>query len=326
MRDPMKMRGITFGFTFLLLANGIALAHKGHHENKPAYQGPVETISGRKIKIIATTTTFASLVHAIGGDRVEAKSISLPKFNTHFFQPKFSDVRNVQKADLFVQAGLDHELWTEAILEAAGKPPLFRGAENNIPMAEGIKLLDVPQGPLSRAQGDVHIFGNPHIWMSPENARIMTVNLLERLKTHNPENAAYYDENAKAFLDRLDKKIPEWKAMAASVRGKKVVSYHKDIAYFADFMGFEAKRFYEPKPGIPPSPKDLISLQNYMREQRIKAIIQPVYYSREATDALAKRAGGKVYIICQNSGELPGTDDYISLFDYNAKTIIEALK
>ena len=315
--------------SFLVLAsvmNSPAFAHEGHHEmSVPSHAGPVEAISGRKLKIVATTTTFASLVRAIAGDRAEVKSISLPKFNTHFFQPKFSDVRNVQKADLFVQAGLDHELWTDAILEAAGKPRLFRGAENNIQMSEGIHLLEVPQGNLSRAEGDVHIFGNPHIWMSPENARIMTVNFLERLKTHNPENAAYYDKNAKAFLERLDTKIPEWKQAAAGVAGKEVISYHKDIAYFADFMGFKAQRFYEPKPGIPPTPKELISLQNYMKKNGIKAMIQPVYYSREATDALAKKVGGKVYIICQNAGELPGTDDYIGLFDYNVKTISEAL-
>lgn len=318
-------------FRFLIILTAVfsaapVYAHQGHAENVPVYKGPVQPVSGRKIKIVATTTTFASLVRSIGGEAVEVKSISLPKFNTHFFQPKFSDVKNVRKADLFVQAGLDHELWTEAILEAAGKPSLFRGAENNISMSEGIKLLDVPTGPLSRAQGDVHIFGNPHIWMSPENAKIMTQNLLERLKAHNPENAALFDANAKAFLAKLDEKIAEWKQRTELVRGKEVISYHKDIAYFADFMGFKAERFYEPKPGIPPSPKDLISLQNYMKEKGIKAVIQPVYYSREATDAVAKRAGAKVFIICQNAGELPGTDDYISLFDYNVKTISEALK
>jgi ABC-type Zn uptake system ZnuABC Zn-binding protein ZnuA len=322
----MKLKTVPFILTALFLMSGLALAHKGHHDAKPAYQGPVEPVSGRKLKVVATTTTFASIVRSVGGDAVEVKSVSLPKFNTHFFQPKFSDVRNVQRADLFVQAGLDHELWTEAILEAAGKPKLFRGAENNIAMSEGLKLLEVPTGALSRSQGDVHIFGNPHIWMSPENARVMTLNLTDRLKKHNPENAAYYDQNSKAFIEKLDKKIAEWKAKAEWVRGKEVISYHKDIAYFADFMGFKAERFYEPKPGIPPTPKDLISLQNYMKEKGIKAMIQPVYYSREATESLAKKVGAKVYIICQNAGEIPGTDDYISLFDYNVKTITEALK
>jgi len=316
---------ITALFLAFLVSAGNAAAHEGHGKNVPSHAGPVEAVSGRKLKIVATTTTFASLVRAVGGDAVEVKAISLPKFNTHFFQPKFSDVRNVQKADLFVQAGLDHELWTDAILDAAGKPRLFRGGEGNIAMSEGIRLLDVPQGPLSRAEGDVHIFGNPHIWMSPENARVMTLNLLERLKRHSPENAAYFDRNADEFLEKLDAKIVEWKEKAAQVRGKEVVSYHKDIAYFVDFLGLKAQRFYEPKPGIPPSPRELISLEKYIRDNGIKAIVQPIYYSRESTDALAKRSGAKVYIICQNAGEVPGTEDYIGLFDYNVRTISEAV-
>lgn len=321
----MKIKALII-LTAAVLAGSSASAHEGHHENAPEHQGPVEAISGRKLKIVATTTTFASLVRAVGGDAVEVKAVSLPKFNTHFFQPKFSDVRNVQKADLFVQAGLDHELWTEAILEAAGKPKLFRGGEGNIAMSEGIRLLDVPTGPLSRAEGDVHIFGNPHIWMSPENARVMVVNLRDRLKKHNPENAAYFEKNSAEFLEKLDHKIPEWKEKVAAARGKEVVSYHKDIAYFADFLGLKAERFYEPKPGIPPSPRELIALEKHIKENGVKAIVQPVYYSRESTDALAKRSGAKVYIICQNAGEVPGTEDYIGLFDYNVNTISEALK
>lgn len=279
-----------------------------------------------KLKIVATTTTFASLVREVAQDKAEVKSVSLPKFNTHFFQPKFSDVRSVQKADLFVQAGLDHEIWTEAILEAAGKPNLFRGGERNVQMSEGIHLMDVPESRISRAEGDVHIFGNPHIWMDPQNARTMVGTILKKLQAIDPANAAFYEQNANAFIAKLDLKIPEWKQKVESVKGKEVVSYHKDIVYFADFAGFKAERFYEPKPGIPPTPKDLLSLQNYMKDKGIRAIIQPVYYSRESTDALAGRVGAKVYIICQNAGELPGTEDYIQLFDYNVNTIIEALK
>jgi ABC-type Zn uptake system ZnuABC Zn-binding protein ZnuA len=311
----------------LLITCPAVFASSDHHEDHQIrYEGPIETISGKKIKVVATTTTFASLVREIGGNHVDVKSVSLPKFNTHYFQPKFSDVRNVQRADVFVQAGLDHELWTQAILEAAGKPKLFRGAERNIPMSDGIRLLDVPESELSRSAGDVHIFGNPHIWMNPENARIMADNLRKSLKGLNPKNAADYDKNTDAFLKKLDMKINEWNSEATHVRGKEVVSYHKDIIYFADFMGFQALRYYEPKPGIPPSPKELMDLQQYIKDRKIKAIIQPVYYSRSSTDALAKQTGAKVYIICQNAGEVPGTEDYISLFDYNVKTLSEALK
>lgn len=325
----MKPKNILIIFIFMLcFPIGLVNAHSDHaHDESTHYHdGPVKAVKGRKPRIVATTSTFASLATEIAKDHAEVKYISLPKFNTHYFQPKFSDVRNVQKADLFVQAGLDHELWTQAILEAAGKPDIFPGASQNAAMSQGLKLLDVPENKLSRAEGDVHIFGNPHIWMNPENARIMASTLTKKLKELDPAHAAEYEANAADFLSRLDQKIEEWKQIADNVRGKEVISYHKDIAYFADFLGFKVLRFYEPKPGIPPTPKDLISLENYMKENGIDTIIQPVYYSREATDALAKKVSGKVVIICQNAGEVPGTDDYISLFDYNVKTLSEALK
>ena len=323
----MKIRLVSIFLSAIFLSAGAAGANSDDHdEHKHFHEGPVKAVQGRKPKIVATTSTFASIVKEIGKDHVEVKYISLPKFNTHYFTPKFSDVRNVQKADLFVQAGLDHEIWTQAILEAAGKTDLFPGASQNVAMSQGLRLLDVPENQLSRAEGDVHIFGNPHIWMSPENARIMAATVTKKLSELDPANASAYQTNAADFTARLDRKIEEWKAKAAHVRGKEVVSYHKDIAYFAQFLGLKAQKFYEPKPGIPPAPKDLIALEKYIRDNGIKAIIQPVYYSRESTDALAKRAGAKVYIICQNAGEVEGTEDYISLFDYNVNTISEALK
>ena len=320
------MNKILFVLLALFSLSGAAAAHSEHDEHQHYHEGVVKAVEGRKPKIVATTSTFASLVKEIGKDHVEVKFISLPKFNTHYFTPKFSDVRNVQKADLFVQAGLDHEIWTQAILEASGKLDLFPGASQNVAMSEGLTLLDVPENQLSRSEGDVHIFGNPHIWMSPENARIMAGTLIKKLKELDPVHAKEYEANGADFIARLNQKIQVWKTKAESIRGKEVISYHKDIAYFAQFLGFKALRFFEPKPGIPPTPKDLISLEKYMKENKIKAMIQPIYYSKDSTEALAKRAGAKVYIICQNAGEVPGTEDYISLFEYNVNTISEALK
>lgn len=320
------MNKILFVLLALFSLSGPAAAHSEHDEHQHYHEGVVKAVEGRKPKIVATTSTFASLVKEIGKDHVEVKFISLPKFNTHYFTPKFSDVRNVQKADLFVQAGLDHEIWTQAILEASGKLDLFPGASQNVAMSEGLTLLDVPENQLSRSEGDVHIFGNPHIWMSPENARIMAGTLIKKLKELDPVHAKEYEANGADFIARLNQKIQVWKTKAESIRGKEVISYHKDIAYFAQFLGFKALRFFEPKPGIPPTPKDLISLEKYMKENKIKAMIQPIYYSKDSTEALAKRAGAKVYIICQNAGEVPGTEDYISLFEYNVNTISEALK
>jgi zinc/manganese transport system substrate-binding protein len=281
---------------------------------------------GTPLKIVATQTLFADIVKQIGKDKVDVKYVAPPKFNVHFIQPKPSDVRNVARADLYVNAGLDLEAWSGPLLEAAGRPELFTGAERNLDLSKGITILNVPTQPISRAQGDIHMFGNPHYNMNPENSKIMAETILEKLKEIDPQNASYYEENAKAFISRLDEKIAEWKKLCANFKGQEIISYHEDIAYFADFLGLKAEEFIEPKPGIPPTPKHLEFLEGYVKAHNIKAIVMPTYYPKDAAEKLAQRVGAKVVTICQNVGEITGTEDTFSFFDYNFKQISEALK
>lgn len=280
----------------------------------------------RPLNIVTTQTIFADLVKEIGKDKVNVKAIASPKYNIHFIQPKPSDVRNVAQSDLYVNAGLDLEAWSDPLLEAAGNPALFRNGEKNVDLSKGLRLLKVPEHSVSRAEGDIHLFGNPHFQMNPDNARVMAQTILKKLKNVDSANASYYQQNANDFLMRLDQKISEWKNLCAHCSGKEIISYHDDIIYFVDFLGLKAELYLEPKPGIPPAPKHLQFLEEHIKEHHIKAIVLPTYYSRAAAETLATRVGAKVVTICQSVGEVPGADDFFSFFDYNFKQISEALK
>ena len=281
---------------------------------------------GGKLNIVTTQTIFADIVKQIGKDKVNVSAIAPPKYNIHFIQPKPSDVRKVAKADLYVNAGLDLEAWSDPLLEAAGKQSLFRNSEDNVDLSQGLRLLNVPDHPLNRAEGDIHAFGNPHFQMNPDNAGTMARTILEKLKAKDPANASFYDDNAKAFLTKLDVKIAAWKNMCAPLKGKEIISYHEDIAYFADFLDLKAEQFLEPKPGIPPTPKHMQYLEDYAKANHITAIVTPTYYSQDAAQSLATKIGGKVITIGQGVGEVPGTDDFFSFFDYNFKQISEGVK
>ena len=278
------------------------------------------------LKIVTTQAIYADIVKQVGKDKVDVKFVASPKLNVHFIQPKPSDVRNVFHADLVVYTGLDLEEWWGPLLEAAGKPDFFPGCERSIDMSQGIRLLNVPDHALSRAEGDIHLFGNPHITMSPENIKIMAHTVLEKLKKIDPVNASTYEKNEKEFISKLDQKIIEWKTLFSNFKGQEIISYHEDIEYFADFLGLKVKQFLEPKPGIPPTPKHLEFLQEYVKTHNIKAIVMPTYFPHDAAEDLTKRIGGKVVTICQNLGEIPGTEDVFSFFDYNFKQISDALK
>src|SRR3989338_2215084 len=133
------------------------------------------------LKVVATQALFADLVKEVGRESVDVYAVASPKFNVHFIQPRPSDVRKTAKADLYVNAGLDLEAWSDPLLEAAGNPSLFRGGERNLDLSKGVVLLKVPAGSLSRSEGDLHLFGNPNFHMNPENGRIMVRQIAEKL-------------------------------------------------------------------------------------------------------------------------------------------------
>lgn len=280
----------------------------------------------KKFHIVATTTFNADLARKIGGDRVEVKSVALPKFNVHFIQPRPSDVKNLLKADLYVNSGLDLEVWSDPLVEAAGKPEFFRGGARSVDLSEGIPLLKIPTGSLSRALGDLHLFGNPHYHLSPENAKSMARTLTEKLKSFDPANVSYYQTNEKAFLAELDRRIASWKSLCAHCAGKEVFAYHDEVAYLADFLGLRSDKYLEPKPGIPPTPKHIQELENYAKAHEVEAILQTTYFPKDASEALAKRIGVSVVTIAHNIGEVSEASDIFSFYEYDVRQVAEALR
>ena len=279
----------------------------------------------KKLNIVASQAMYADLVKQIGKEKVEVKYVAPPKFNVHFIQPKPSDVRNVSRADLVVYTGLDLEEWWAPLMEAAGKPEFFPSRERSVDLSRGIRILKVPDHALSRAEGDIHLFGNPHYAMNPENAKFMAQTILNKLKDVDPANVSFYEDNEKTFESRLGQKIFEWKTLCAHCVGQEVISYHDDFDYLADFLGLKVKQFLEPKPGVPPTPKHLEFLENYVKTRKIKAIVMPTYYPKDAADLLVKRIGGQVVTVYQNLGEGLGTEDVFGFFDENVKQISQAL-
>ena len=285
---------------------------------------PVSVRAAGPVKVVASQAYYADLVRQVGKDKVEVKSVASPKFNVHFFQPKPSDVRNVAQADLVVYTGLDLEAWWGPLVEAAGKSGLFPGQERSVDLSRGVRLLRVPDHPVTRAEGDIHLFGNPHYLLNPENAGIMAGTIAEKLKEIDPVNSDYYEKNRAEFAARLGSKIAEWKSAGAALAGQEVIAYHDEIPYLADFLGMKSEKFLEPKPGIPPTPKHMQYLEQYAAAGGVRIIAVPTYYPRAAADALASKTGAKVAVLAMNVGELPGTEDVITLFDYDVKSLLEA--
>lgn len=278
------------------------------------------------LQVAATLSTFADLVKTVGGDHVAVTHIAPPTFNPHFIEPKPSDVLAVKRADLFVHAGLDLELWRWPLVDAAGNASVRPGGPGELDLSQGIALLEVPDRVLSRAEGDIHIYGNPHYWLDPQNAKTMAANICAKLTEIDPQHEQDYVRNLAVFSARLDDNIKHWRERLEPFKGIELVGYHKSWPYLMRFADLRMEQCLEPKPGIPPTPRQRRFLEEYTNGRSIGIIVQETYYPTRASKALAKAIGADVVLLCQNVGEVPEVSDYVALLDYNINQLVEALR
>ncbi|MGH7567380.1 MAG: metal ABC transporter substrate-binding protein [Gemmatimonadales bacterium] len=154
------------------------------------------------VKVVTSLTTYAAIAREIVGDHGTVTSIASGDENPHFVQPKPSFVPLLASADVFVTTGLDLELWVPALLDKAGNPKVTEGGTGYVAAYTGLPLLDVPTT-FSRTQGDIHVYGNPHIWTDPLNAVLIARNILTGLKRVAPADAEYFTGREKDFEDRI---------------------------------------------------------------------------------------------------------------------------
>lgn len=155
------------------------------------------------VQVVTTLPSYASIALAVGGDRVSVQSISRPNEDAHFVKPKPSLALMLKKADLFVTTGLDLEIWAPVLVDKSGNRRIRDGADGFVAAAAGVPMLDVPTS-ASRAAGDIHLYGNPHIHTSPINAKIIAGNIAAGLVRVDPAGADIYQENLEAFRQQID--------------------------------------------------------------------------------------------------------------------------
>jgi len=281
--------------------------------------------AGDAIRIVATTTTFADLAGRIAGDRAQIYAIASPKRDLHFISVTPRDVLKLKKADVFIHGGLDLEAWRAPLVDASGRPEfLCPSGSRQIDVSAKIPLLEVPDS-VSRVQGDIHAYGNPHYWLDPENGRIIARNIAEGLSRLYPEDADTFQANEKNFEAQLDQKMLEWQALLAPFKGAAVITYHRSWAYFARRFELEVAGELEPKPGIPPTARHIAELEKVMQEKRIRVVMKETYFENRSAEKIAASAGARVLNLAQAAGELKETRDYLSMLDYDVRLLAQAL-
>ena len=295
---------------FALIVACLTLASPGYAEDR--------------IQVVTTTTDLRSLTEAVGGERVAAVSLVPANMDAEDYQPKPQDVLRLKNARLLVRVGLDYDLWVDRPLAQAGRAEIRRGGPAYVDASFGIAVLELRGMSVGPSDGHAHGSGNPHYWLDPKNAEIITGTLLEALARIDPANAAAYETNRQVFLARLNAKLAEWETKLAPLQGMPIVAYHNSWPYFARRFRLDFVGFVETKPGVPPSPSHLAGIVKTMRERNVRIVVREPQEPERDVAFVASKTGALVVKLAASVGALPRTDDYIALFDANVEALTSA--
>lgn len=273
------------------------------------------------VKVVTSTSDLAYFARAIGADKVEVSSIASPDADLHYVEVRPSYMVKMRDADLVLRVGLELDSWIERIIDGSRNSKLKK-----VDCSKYVTPLEIPTFKADASYGDLHRYGNPHYWLSPANVEPITRAIAEGLTSVDPGNESVYEDNRAKLLAEINMELPAIKALAASLAGIEMITYHNSWPYFAEYFGIELPGFIEKFPGVAPSPSHMSDIIELIKKDHIKVIAMEPYFEKRVPQRIAESSGAKVITLYPSIGGRNESENYLEWLRGNVNALVEATR
>jgi len=271
------------------------------------------------IKVLATLPILKDLVQEVGRDRVTVTSLLSGVESEQTYSPKPTDILAIQDARMLVQIGLGLDTWVDALTKNADNPRLLIITTSiGVPVLKNQNMTDRPDDPPGMR--------DPHIWLDPENAKLMMRHITEGFIKIDPTHKKDYLRNQAQYIQDLDQTQQRLMVKLTPLRNKKIITHHAAWSYFARRFGFIIRGSIASQIETEPSAKRLSDLVQMIKTERIRVIVSEPQLDQKLPQILAQETGARVVVLTQIPGALPGTESYRSMIEYDVDQVVNALK
>lgn len=250
--------------------------------------------AGPGLKVTASLWVLGHIAEEIGGGRIEVVHVVPPGAEPHEYEPTPKDMASVYGSGLFIFQDSEMEPWAGRIRDEL--------------VAKGIVVLEMMpllgpylgDGPsaLRRAHGMQIWTGegkrDPHAWLDPEIAALMTEALRDALVKADPAGREHYEAGASEYIRELMALDKRFREGLSDCRIRDIVVMHDAFSYLARRYGFRAHAASGLSPQEEPSPRRLGELVDLIRERGIRYVfVEPLVNPRIAR-TLASETGAEV--------------------------------
>ena len=247
------------------------------------------------LKVVTTTSLIASIVEKVGGDKVQVANIIPPAQCPGHFDVKPSDIQMLADAQLFLTHGWQGEMFSTDLIESADNPELK------------VVSLNIP--------------GN---WMTPTVQAQAVGNITSTLAEIDPQNAGYYQNNARSQQAAITAKGNELKAWLEAGNVSQInVICSEQIAGFVQWAGFNVTATYGRPEDL--SIKQIQELIDQAKKAGVALVIDNLQSGFNAGEAMVKEIGAVQVTLSNFPGGLDDTETWEKAVEKDVDLMLEAL-
>jgi ABC-type Zn uptake system ZnuABC Zn-binding protein ZnuA len=226
----------------------------------------------------------------------------------HDYSLSVRQVRAVESADTVVVSGAGLEEFMHDLLSG----------RNVIDASTGIPLLGCEH---DHEEEHHHHEADSHIWLSPENAKIMCANICAGLEEKYPQYASVFRTNLAKLTADIQILEDYGKQQLSSLSCRELITFHDGFAYLAQSFDLHILAAVEEESGSEASARELKELIGMIESHDLPSIFTEKSGSVSAAGIISRETGVAIYALDM---AMAGNSWFDAMY-HNIDTIKEAL-
>ena len=289
---------------------------------------PADTAAGDgRLRVLTSFYPMYDFACKIGGDCIDVTNMVPSGTEPHDWEPSTNDLKNLEKADVFIYNGADMEPWADDLLVSRSDTLHVVEASENVEL----RTTDGEHEHAHEHEGADHHHGDfdPHVWLDPENAKIEMEAIKDALCAADPENSTVFQSNYEKYAAELDALDAEFREKLAPLPNRTIVVAHEAFGYLCDAYGLTQVGIEGLSPDSEPDPGRMAEVIDFVREHSISTIFFEELVSPKVAEAIASETGAQAKMLSPLEGlsdeQAASGADYFSVMHDNLAALMEAL-
>ena len=289
---------------------------------------PADTAAGDgRLRVLTSFYPMYDFACKIGGDCIDVTNMVPSGTEPHDWEPSTNDLKNLEKADVFIYNGADMEPWADDLLVSRSDTLRVVGASENVEL----RTTDGEHEHAHEHEDADHHHGDfdPHVWLDPENAKIEMEAIRDALCAADPENSTVFQSNYEKYAAELDALDAEFREKLAPLLNRTIVVAHEAFGYLCDAYGLTQVGIEGLSPDSEPDPGRMAEVIDFVREHSISTIFFEELVSPKVAEAIASETGAQAKMLSPLEGlsdeQAAAGADYFSVMHDNLAALMEAL-